>query len=918
MKMMIKSPSPLMVTSDDLLKKHKQKIMKLLFWVISIFSLMAVLFVLVLRLTTSNFMPIQDQQFFLLVGISFLLTILIVTVIEHYLSFEIASIVFNLLLLVVILFSDTPSELTDGRSLILLILPVVTASILLRPWAGLVVAGFYGTFISIYHISYYQGLPNIPAILILFLVAFIIQQATSNLELAMGKLEQTMQTLQEKEEHFRALFESSTDINAILNHEGVINYVSPSVERVLGYKAEDLVGQTILNYLHPEDIDISLAALGPDVPAEAIGPMLILRLRHRNGSWVTLETIGRELFDNRAIQGTIVNCRDITDRRQVEINLRESEEKFSKAFQLSPMPMAITSLDGKYIEVNQSFTKALGYLPKEVAGRTAVEIGILAEPGQYQKILKTLNEQGNLKNYEMSVRTRSGEILQGVFFSEPMQLNGQLLMLTLMNDITEQKRMEIELRKSEEKYRSLIETLPIGVIIHQQGIIQFINSAGARIMGAKTPGLLVGTPIMDRVHPDFQKKVQTRLQTSLSSFTATELLVEKLVRIDGTPFDAEVIGHPVQLGDMPVMVAMFEDVTERKQAEEKLRKSEENFWNLSENSVDGIVIVSREGRHLYANPQACELLQYSPEEILQKYQVDVVAPEVFPLLQKRLDDRLAGKPLPKRYETILWRKDGSRFPVEISGTRTTWQDEVCDLVIFRDITERRQTQEAIRSQNQRIQDVSRQLVKVQEREKRMLASELHDDLGQSLTSLKLMLELASSTRSNMNKRNMMEDSLILVSELMGKVRNLSLDLRPAMLDDFGLFTALRWLFERFHNQTGVVVRCDYNLDDDQRFDPAIETAAFRITQEALTNVARYAGVREAEVHLEIGEKMSIEIIDQGAGFGYLQEIHKPVGSLGLSGMQERARLLGGQVEIFSEKGGGTRVLATIPLSGDSH
>ena len=216
-------------------------------------------------------------------------------------------------------------------------------------------------------------------------------------------------------------------------------------------------------------------------------------------------------------------------------------------------------------------------------------------------------------------------------------------------------------------------------------------------------------------------------------------------------------------------------------------------------------------------------------------------------------------------------------------------------------------------QNQTIQEVSRKLVEVEEQEKRLLASELHDDLGQSLTSLKLMLELASGSHSPATRRQKMAEGRELVSELMDKVRNLSLDLRPAMLDDFGLFPALRWLFDRLQSQMGISIHCNCDLESNQRFEPHIETAAFRIIQEALTNVARHASVREARVTVSTGKAISIEISDSGTGFDASRIAQNATVSAGLSGMQERARLLGGHVEFQSKPGAGTRVLAEIPL-----
>ncbi len=228
------------------------------------------------------------------------------------------------------------------------------------------------------------------------------------------------------------------------------------------------------------------------------------------------------------------------------------------------------------------------------------------------------------------------------------------------------------------------------------------------------------------------------------------------------------------------------------------------------------------------------------------------------------------------------------------------------------------SEEAITKQNHHIQEISRTLLQVQEREKRILSAELHDDLGQSLTSLKLMLELIEKTNSPNARQKKISDSRELVSELMNKVRNLSLDLRPAMLDDFGLFPALRWLFDLYSSRTGIHIQTEYDHDCIQRFEPHVETAAFRIIQEALTNVARHACVKEARVRISFAKDLSIEVTDKGTGFDLVRAMQSTSTCAGLSGMQERARLLGGTVVILSTPSIGTQVIARLPLGDNSN
>jgi signal transduction histidine kinase len=197
-------------------------------------------------------------------------------------------------------------------------------------------------------------------------------------------------------------------------------------------------------------------------------------------------------------------------------------------------------------------------------------------------------------------------------------------------------------------------------------------------------------------------------------------------------------------------------------------------------------------------------------------------------------------------------------------------------------------------------------VLLEEAERRHIAKELHDEVGQSLTALKLRLQVADASEQVVQARG-------LVDELLTRVSNLSLDLRPAMLDDLGLLPALVWLFERYTSQTNVKVSFAHAGIDGQRLSPVVETAAFRIVQEALTNVARHAAVPSVDVRVwRNGESLSVQVADGGKGFDVGAALAAGR-STGLSGMRERAAALGGTMEIESSASGGTRLTAELPL-----
>lgn len=900
------------------IENFKRKTLHILLGAFAGFALLSIGFALLGQFTAPDFITVSDARYFTIAGLFFLLSLLIIWLVDRFLSFNASRILFILLVIVGLFLADSMTELLNGRSLAVLVIPVALASVLLKPWVGLVVASLYSVLIIWFTLSTHVY-PNIPAIIVLLLIALIIQQATLNMEKAMQRELDHSHAIQESRDRFQKITEVSPNGILTLSLDGKITSCNDTFFRMFGFmNKQDPIGMEALSLVHPDERDKFSNYIEHLLQASKLSSTDVKCLRPDGEIFFVV--INSAIISDWEGKSTsiVVMLRDITEDRQAELKLRESEELFSKAFHLSPMPMALTELDGRYIDINHSFTQTVGYLPEDVIGKVPSQVPIFLDNDQNKVAIRILREQGRMQSHEMILKTKSGEVLTGMFFAEPIKLSGRLLVLTIMIDITERKRIENELREHEEEYRALITSLPIGVIVHEAGNIQLINPTAMKSLGISDPKNIVGKPIQTLVHPDFQKAVVNRIKETSIKGVSGEIPYEKLMRLDGTTIDVDIKYQPVYLNGKRYRLIMFDDITERKHSEEALQKSEENFRLLSENMADGILIGAPDGKHVYANLEASRLLGYSPDEMVKTHQADLVDPDTYPLVKKRLSDRIAGKHVPESYEINLRRKDGSILPAEIKGTRTLWQGQMCDLVFIRNITERRLAQDAIRKKNERIQEVSRQLVEIQEREKRSLASELHDDLGQALTSLKLMLELAATSRSPRWSDKSFHDTLALVSELMGKVRNLSLDLRPAMLDDFGLLAATRWLIERFHTQTGIKIHSNLDLADDQRFSPAIETAAFRIIQEALTNVIKHAGVQVAEVNIRVSGNLTLEITDHGIGFDHPTELQASTNSFGITGMQERARLLGGQVEIISHKGGGTHIIASLPLEEGAH
>jgi len=314
-----------------------------------------------------------------------------------------------------------------------------------------------------------------------------------------------------------------------------------------------------------------------------------------------------------------------------------------------------------------------------------------------------------------------------------------------------------------------------------------------------------------------------------------------------------------------------------------------------------INVVDADGRIVLVNPQWERTLGWTLAE-LQEIGADIFTltyPD--PAYRRQVLDFLTAA-------TGTWTDLSTRVR-DGRVIETTWAvvllSDGMRIGIGQDITHRKRAQKALRT-------FSRRLVEVQEAERRAVARELHDEVGQLLTGLGLMLETGAEQSAQALAQTLRQAQAI-AKDLQTRVRTLSLDLRPTMLDDLGLLPTLLWHFERYTALTGVRVVFGQHGLGGRRFDPEVETAAYRIVQEALTNVARHAGTKEAVVWITAqGRDMRLSIEDEGRGFDARTALDTARGG-GLQGMRERAQLLSGRFRAEASSGAGTRIVAELPL-----
>lgn len=385
-------------------------------------------------------------------------------------------------------------------------------------------------------------------------------------------------------------------------------------------------------------------------------------------------------------------------------------------------------------------------------------------------------------------------------------------------------------------------------------------------------------------------------------------------RRDGSLFDAAVsltlIRGPGN--ETTGLAAITRDVTARRQLEAALRSSEERLSRILETGAEGALVVNAARRITFANRAAETLLGIPRSVLLQRTceQCEREVPGIGAIFLRvmRTGETVHG------LESVSEQADGSDIALRVNAGPLRSAGGALDGVVISlsDATERRRAEEA-RVARERLRESSRRLLEVEEAERRRIARELHDEVGQVLTGLKMILDAAVEKPASAASVRLLE-ARALAEELIGKVRDLSLDLRPAMLDDLGLLPALLWLIDRYSAQTGVAVRFTHT-GITRRFPAEVETTIYRVAQEALTNIARHARTPEATAYAWAdSETLGLRIEDEGCGFDADAALSSRASS-GLSGMRDRTLLLGGQFSLDSAPGAGARITVELPLHG---
>src|SRR5512141_1226404 len=658
---------------------------------------------------------------------------------------------------------------------------------------------------------------------------------------------------------------------------------------------------------------------------------------------------------------------EIAERKRIQEALAASEIRYRRLFEMAKDGILILDADtGRITDANPFLQELLGYSHAELLGKRLWEIGPFRDIAASQSAFRKLQSKKYIRYDNLPLETKGRQHRHVEFISNVYNVNGTKVIQCNIRDITLRRNAEVALALANKKLEALLNALPLGVAFSDAPVCQriignptFLSQFEANSEDNLSASAPESNALGRKVRHFREGKVVSPSELPMQRALAERRTIgPKEFEIElpsGRRWIAEVSATPIRNQQRKVVgvVAVTSDITQRKRLQDVLKVSEVRYRRVFETAKDGILILDAvTGQITDANPHLQDLLGYSRAELLGKrlWEIgpfrDIAASQsAFRKLQRREYIRYDNLPLEtkarqRRYVEFVsnvYQENGTkviqcnirditpRHQVEMALANATRELEnrvnertaellTANKLLKKMLDEGKRAEERISKSRERLRNLSGRLQSLLEEERTRISREIHDELGQALTAMKMDLSLI--------RRRLVSDGFsdhsakvheieLAVTRIIRTVRKIATDLRPGILDELGVVAAIKWMGKNFQNRTGI--SCKVAVQGaDKISDNTLATAIFRDVQEALTNVMRHAAASQVNIILEKkNDSLVVEVRDNGIGIK--EERIFDAKSLGLTGIRERVLLLGGEAVISGKPGEGTVVRVTLPF-----
>ncbi|MBI3846607.1 MAG: PAS domain S-box protein [Planctomycetes bacterium] len=676
------------------------------------------------------------------------------------------------------------------------------------------------------------------------------------------------EALRESEALSRAVIDGTADAVFVKDVVGRYQMLNAAAAAVVGTAPAEVIGKDDRDLFTPE---AAATIMANDRRVLEAGRAQSFEERTVVGGETRLFQSVKSVLRDRSgrITGLIGVARDMTERHLIEEALRDSEDRFRRMVSTAQEGIWLIDADARMGFVNQRIADLLGYTADELLGHPVLDF--IHESSRAEAAQRFADRRTGVADpQDFHFRRKDGSDLWAIVATSPMHdRNGQFVgVLGMITDITERKRMEATLRKAHDDLGHRVEERTAELVAANDRLQR-------EIVERKK-----GEEALRRAHEELESRVVER--------TAEFAALNQKLRAE---------------------------IVERTRTEVALRESEERFRAAFAHAAVGMALTTLEGRFLQVNATYCAITGYSPDELFQRDFRSITHPDDLSdnlrLLRQLLDGSIPSFFIEKRYV----KKDGSIVWVRnsVSTTRDAQGRPMNMVALVEDITERKRCDEDLR-------ELSGRIIRLQDEERRRIARELHDSTAQGLAAVSINLTLLKKSAAALdeNTQRAIDESLAMTEQATREIRTLSYLLHPPLLDEAGLPSAIRWYADGFTKRSGIEIALDVPTDLG-RMPVDVETTIFRVVQEALTNVHRHSGSRSAGIRVARDESgVVLEVWDEGSGIVPKSPVCSSDGiaglGVGIAGMRERARQLGGVLDIVSSNTG-TTVQMRLPLEG---
>jgi len=523
--------------------------------------------------------------------------------------------------------------------------------------------------------------------------------------------------LRDSEEKFRTLTET-TSAGILMFDADTWIHINSGAETISGYTRAEIERMKFWDIIHPLDRDFCKTACFKRFEMQVPVRRLEIRILRKDGKtcWIDCTTNSVTHKDHHAV---LVTGIDITDRKQAEAALAESERKYRNIFDNAQVAIFRNRIsDGLVLECNDRFARLFGYENRDEVIGSFISADHYANPADRRRML-TRYTNNILTGFEVQMLKKDGTPVW-VLYSARIDTD-QGYLEGVGTDITEQKRVEEELRRKNEElgaayeeltamdeeirqniealktsykeksendeiYNRLVENLPDYVIIHQEDTIVFVNREGARLMGT-TPEKITGTSVFDYAEPEYHDLIKTNLRLRLSGadITPYEIVIRKTT---GELRWVVIQATPITYLEKPAIMTVMTDITDRKRAEQYLKESEENYRRLVEQLPDFIMVYDQDLIVLFINPASERIMEYSREEIIGNSIFRFLAPSCHDVVRNNVRRRMKGEYV-EPYEVEVISKSGRKITSILQASLVIFNHKPAILTVSTDITDRK-------------------------------------------------------------------------------------------------------------------------------------------------------------------------------------------------------------------------------------